>query len=148
MPSLDQGQHREGINRASRSESRRKACALEDVRSQQYSQQLRQRTNAVTPDTIHARDYAAHTCCGCAQTGEAPFILPTPPKRKRKRPSRPGDDDDDGAVNGILKKRKTGGDGAKPRKVSPTASLHFLPSPKCVRVSMQPECRCNDLENS
>ena len=51
------------------------------------------------------------------QTGEAPVILPSPPKRKRKKPARPGDEDDDSAANlAAPKKRKASGDGAKPRK--------------------------------
>ena len=48
-----------------------------------------------------------------------PVILPSPPKRKRKKPARPGDEDDDGAINlAAQTKRKVNGDGTKQRKAS------------------------------
>jgi len=59
------------------------------------------------------------------QTGEMPVVLPSPPKRKRKKPARPGDEDDAGAVNlAAQKKRKASGDGAKPRKARVLCRSH------------------------
>ena len=87
---------------------------------------------------LHANDHMCHGH-GHAQTGEAPLSLPTPPKRKRNKPARPGDDSDDGAANGVLKKRKANGDRTKPRKACHDS---FTAGPLLRRLSVR-LFRCN-----